>query len=575
MSGTSVEESGSTRARAWGLALVLLLGLLVQLPTLRVGFFADDYAQQLVLRGERGPTPIPRWSLYDFGTAASWADFGREHEALPWWTSSDWKVRFFRPLTSFSLELDFAAWGREPLGYHVTNLVLWMALLVVVYRMYRALGLAQRVAELALFVFVLSDASSVPVGWIANRNSLLEALFAVGAVLAALRERSRTALLLALAATLSKESGVVAFLFVAAIVHVRGWPKLARLALVAVVAELAFLAAAGYGTRSLFYATPWHAPLRTLVNLAELVSGGVLALLGPIPLDLVTLLPAAGLVLLVLGVLVGWPLAARIVRSVPPGHARVLLAAWTVFFLLPQAGAAPADRLLFVPSIGAAALCAMAWSAERARWSTLARGRRLVASALALSVTLGSGLYLLAQNATVLPGMANHLRATARAAELGPATGAKRDVLVLQTESQMQGFTLAATWHAEVDDDSVRFALLQCGPRALRWTRTDERAFEFESLGRCFLDLPFERVYRSDEHLEPGMRWRTPDFEVEALAVDDGCLRRFRVTLDRSLDDPSLRFVRPIEGVLRPIAPPAIGASIELAEVVPTLPYVP
>ena len=161
----------SAKSCAWGLALVLSLGLLVQLPTLRIGFFADDYGHQLILRSPV-EAPIPHWNLYDFGAAPQWAEFALGGDALlPWWTGSDWKIRFLRPLTSLSLRLDYALWNREPLGYHVTNLVLWMVVLVLVHRLYEALGLPPRVAILALLVFVLAHATSFPVGWIAHRST--------------------------------------------------------------------------------------------------------------------------------------------------------------------------------------------------------------------------------------------------------------------------------------------------------------------------------------------------------------------------------------------------------------------
>jgi hypothetical protein len=206
----------------------------------------------------------------------------------------------------------------------------------------------------------------------------------------------------------------------------------------------------------------------------------------------------------------------------------------------------------------------MAWSAERARWGELSLLRRTGAWVLALSVTVGSGLYLLNLNAHVLPGTAYHVRETVRATDVGPRIGRRRDVLVLQTESQLQGLTLSWTWHAEVDDESVHFALMQSSRRGLRWTRTDERTFELEALRSCFLDTPLEGVFLTNTALTVGTRWRTPDFEVEALTVDESCFRRFRVTLDRSLDDPSLRFVRPVEGVLSRIEPPAVGTTLEL-----------
>src|SRR5262245_18679995 len=113
MTAAAAARSARTTSCSWGLALVFSLGLLVQLPTLRIGFFADDYGHQLILRAH-GVTPIPRGNLYDFGAAPQWAEFARGSFALlPWWTGSDWKIRFFRPLTSLSLRLDYALWNRD------------------------------------------------------------------------------------------------------------------------------------------------------------------------------------------------------------------------------------------------------------------------------------------------------------------------------------------------------------------------------------------------------------------------------------------------------------------------------
>ncbi len=564
----------SAFARRRDLALVFLVGVLLQLPTLSVGFFADDYVHQLVLEDGGTPTPIPRWSLYDFGSAEDWADFGVERGALPWWTSSDWRIRFFRPLASLSIRLDHALWGSRAQGYHFTNLVLWLALLALVHRLYRVFGLGAGAATIGLFAFVLSDASSVPVGWIANRNSLLEAIFAAGAVIAASGGRAWGALGLAFAAGLSKESGVFALLLVAADLHWRGRERPALAASLLFFAHIAFLVLAGYGTRSLFYATPWSDPGRYLANLFTVGSAGILSFLGPFPLDLVAMFPAARLALITAGCVVAWPLALWILRRVPRVERRLPIL-WTVLFLLPQGSVVPADRLLFVPSIGVAALLALAWSAERARGSPRSRIRSAGGIVLALSVTLGSGLSLLAQNADTLPGMARHLRVLALATDVGPSTAGRREVLVLQSESQLQAFTLGTTWFAEGGARDVRFWVLQSGPRPVRWTRIDDRTFELETLGRPFLDGPFERVYLSEAKSAVGQRWTTPLLEVEATAVDETGLRSFRVSFDRSLDSTSLRFVRPVDGVLTAIAAPPIGATIDLPEAVPTRAFVP
>src|SRR6185503_11341789 len=84
---TAPSHAAGARPWRWSVALVLLGGLLLQLSTLSVGFFADDYVHQLVLAEDALPSPIPRWSLYDFGSAADWAGFAGERGSLPWWTA--------------------------------------------------------------------------------------------------------------------------------------------------------------------------------------------------------------------------------------------------------------------------------------------------------------------------------------------------------------------------------------------------------------------------------------------------------------------------------------------------------
>jgi hypothetical protein len=51
----------------------------------------------------------------------------------------------------------------------------------------------------------------------------------------------------------------------------------------------------------------------------------------------------------------------------------------------------------------------------------------------------------------------------------------------------MVPFALANTWGFESDDEDLEFHLLQVGRRGLRWSRTEERTFEIESLDEPFL----------------------------------------------------------------------------------------
>ncbi len=580
-------QGGTPSARDPGrriFLLALFLGLVLQLPTLGAGFFADDYVHQLVLRGTGGGMPMSRWSLYDFGAASNWRSLAFDnggHGGLPWWTDADWKARFFRPLTSASLVFDHAVWGSFAPGYHLTSLALWLALLVLARRLFLALGLAPRTAALAVLVFALSDASSVPVGWIANRNALLEALFATGTLLAALRGRFAVALALALAAALSKESGAFAFLVLAATCALRAPSNGPRVRAQVVSAVLAFfaylgmLAAFGFGTKSLFYATPWVDIGRYLDNTFVLATGGVLALVAPFSLDIAMLVPGARAFVVVAGIVAGWPLVLWIGRRLRGEPAAAVLGVWTVVFLAPQGGVIASDRLLFVPTIGVAGLLALFWQRERAERARRSRAERFLVLTLACLATVGSGLFLLVQNVG-LADMSRHVRAKALATEVGERALGRRDVLVLQTENQMQGFASAATWQAEIGDPDVHFWSLNSAPRAVRLTRTDERSFELEALDQPFLDGPFERVYLAhDAPPAVGRTWTTPLFVVTAVDSRAHGLHRIRVELPRSLDEPAFVFVRPVDGVLTRIAMPPIGASIELARAVSTRAWTP
>jgi hypothetical protein len=589
-------NAAERRLRRFALAALILLGVALQLPSLFAGFYLDDYVLELALSDSGKWTPMRPWSLFDFGSRADWTAFEHLYGSMPWWTSPEWSVRFLRPLASLSFTLDYAVWGGRAMGHHFTSLLLYALLLALCLRLYRAIGLSSGVALIALLLLALSDAAVFPVGWPANRNALLEAIFAVSALTVAVQGRKTgasigSALALAACASLCKESGAISFLLLAwwlvsdRIEEPNGARRARRAAWIAVaafVAWLAFLSLAGYGTHSLFYATPWREPLRYASNLAVLVAGGALSLVGPWPIDVVTAAPQMRGAILIAGVVIGLPLwvwIARSLRTLAATERRgmMLLALWTILFLLPQAGAAPGDRLLFVASIGACGLVAQHLAVLRERWrgGRLSLGAKLAAATLVLCATLGSATSSLAQGIG-MARFAEHVRTTTLATDVGSVDGGPVYVIALQTESQLQGFALGATWHGAGGDPAVQFSLLQNGPRPLRWTRLTDNAFELESLGKPFLVGPFELVYlaREDELRVPHPM-RTSLFEVRAEPHPSGELRKLHFTFERSLDDPALRFVAPSNGTLSRVRPPAVGETVELPAPVPTLPFVP
>lgn len=594
MNASGPVNAAAPSPRAW--RWVLLLALVLQLPSLRLGFFIDDHLHRIALEDAEGLVPVPRWNLYDFGEQADWKAFAERHGSAPWWTDPDWKARFLRPLPSLLLEVENAVFGSRAIGYHGVSLALWLVLVVLARRLFVRMGLAPRATLAALLVLVTSDATGVPVGWIANRNALLEALFAtaaLGCVLGPGRPPGRRAALagvgLAALATLSKESGVVALLLVALVLDSRGrvaegverarLRRTAGLAVALVVAWAAVFVLGGYGTRSAYYATPWIDPLRSLEHLALLVAGGMLSVLGPFSLDATAAFPehrlAVSLAFALTGLAVGIPLTRRVAHAVG-GHPRMAwMATWLVLALLPRCAVLPGERLLFVPTLALAPILGTFWDVERARWPRLGRVRRALTLSLGFSTVVLSGLFLFAQN-DGLAKISNYLRETTLAAEVGPIGSGRRDALVLQTESQMQAFALGATWLGEGGDPAVHFQVLQGGGRPLRWSRPSELVHEFETLGSPFLNAPFESVYRSTaEPPATGARWRSDFFTVEATRVGPRGLEALRVTLDPPDPGVARLFLRSENGVLAPVAPPAVGTTIELATPKRTGPFVP
>lgn len=579
-----------TRTPIW---LSVALGLVLLAPTLGLGFYVDDYGHQLTLDHGGEGTPMRPWALYDFGTLADWRADRLGGAAFPWWTGADWKVRFLRPLSSLYLWACHAVFGGWALGYHLVGLALFTLLLLQAGRLYAELGLAPGAVRAATLCLALSHTLVLPAGWIANVNSLLVALLGVLALRWGARWsadtrapwRATLALGAALSALLCKESGVVVALLLALLWSLRASaaePAARRRLRRAAGAALGLLllyalayALGGYGTRSVYYATPWGDPGRWLANLGLLFSGGLVALVGPYPLDLALMVPSSAPAVALVGVLLALPLCLALARNLRGMSGWIALVAWVLLFLGVQAGAAPSGRLLAEAMVGAAGLLGAFFELRGRRTPPAPRPARWATGLLALSATLGSGAFALLQTTSLTQG-ARYLRETVRAADLGPSEPAAREVFVLQSESMLAGFALSTMLPYLRTYPDLTLWLLQIGTRPLRWTRTGEREFELESLGEPFLGATMETPYMtSTAAIEPGRRWSTRAFEVEALDVRDGRPTRLAFRLQVSLDDAQVGFVRPVAGILNPIAPPRLGESLELPVPERVGPYMP
>ena len=562
--------------------LVIALAVLLRLPALGWDYFVDDHGIQLVVEGAVEHPTLRPWSAFDFGAASGIHSAPDTTSALPWWTSPEWKVRFFRPLASLTHWFDAVCWGRNPLAAHVTSLALFALVLVALRALYLAAGLSERVLPWALAVFAFDDGSLFPVAWIANRSTLLEAWFTALAVAFALRARASTsprifaaALAFSLAACLSKESGVAAPLLVAAVLgrSGRGQSRAkAAAALALAVVYLAALLAAGYGARSDFYLTPWGEPAQFAQRFLQLAVLGSLSVFGPFPVDAPMFFDDLLVPWTVVALVVGAWLSSVAWRSAAAWPERGLFALWFVLTLLPQGGAFPSDRLLFVPLIGAApligALCARVLD-------PLARRRRLLPAGVALSALGLSALVLFARGRE-FAAQIELVNAAAVSFDV-PANGRQRDALVFQSGSLMNSLAPDPVWRMRTGREDVRLHPLQAGRRALRITAVDASTLDVAFEGAALLDRPFERVFRvGGAPLEAGERFAHRAFDVEVLEAPSTRARTvLRLRFPEPTASPRWCWLTWRDGAFRAFELPRIGESLELPEAAPLDPLLP
>jgi hypothetical protein len=174
----------------WFFLAVVCLGLVLALPSLGVGFVADDYT---FIERLEDPHEQATFRLYEFATGAPEQAarlLSTRWVAYPWWIAEGFKVRFMRPLASGLFALDHALFGRAPLGYHVHCLLWYGSLLVAVGLLLRRIC-APPVWQLAFLLFALSASHGESFAWISSRHVLIATVPALFGLLALIEHAER------------------------------------------------------------------------------------------------------------------------------------------------------------------------------------------------------------------------------------------------------------------------------------------------------------------------------------------------------------------------------------------------
>ncbi len=590
--GTTIRND---RLRRWAVvvlthrylpAIVALLAVALALPALWVGFAIDDYYHRVVLLGVPPfrdllgpPQDMFRFFRGDPERTIRMMDLGM----FPWWTDPLIKGEFLQAMTVLTHRLDYWLWPDSPALMHAQSLLWYAALVAAIAVLYRRILGRTLTAGIASLLFAIDDAHGTPVGWIANRNSLIAATFGVLALLAhdswrrnGRRRRIVLAPALLAMGLFSKEEGITACAYLLAYGlwldpagRFRGCLALLPYGAVLIVWRV-LRDGWGYGTANVgLYIDPLKEPARFAVEAVGRAPVLLLGQWGLPPSDLGVLLGPSGRAILLGIALVFlawlyWVLAPLLRRD----RAARFWAGGMLLAVVPLCAIVPMDRLLTAVGIGAFGLLAQFWVSvfggehrpEDERWRRRATPMarllvviHLVIAPLALPFRAGNPLGprwvegLLYVNTP----LGESVRGQTVVIVNAPSPGHAGYLTVVRGSN---GLPVPA--HTRV---------LASGLPAVTIYRPDSRTLLVrpeKGYLRGFLD----RVFRSElRPMSRGQRVELTGMTAEVIELtDDGRPAEVAFRFEVPLEDESLVWLRYRNRRFEPFAPPGVGERMTL-----------
>lgn len=557
-------------AAAWRSALIAVL---LSLPALGNGIIADDHFLRATSLGLNPPALAlaTKWDLFRFFSGdpalyARWLDLG----LAPWWASPDLRVGFWRPISSALHQVDFALWPNHPVLMHAHSLAWLAALVLVAGALFRRWHAAPWAAGLATLVFAIDDGHGIPIGWLANRNALVAAVFGGLAVLAHDRWRRDGwrpgGVLSWVALTAGLLSGEIALgAWAGVLAHTLAFEKGLRAGLLALAPSLAVVigwrvaySQLGYGAHgSGLYLDPVHSPLAFASQVSQRLPLLLFAQLGGLPSDPWALVPRqAALGLVVVAAAGCAALGFGLRRLFQRDRLARFYGLWLVLAVLPGCATFPNDRLLLIASIPSAGLVAHGIG--------LWRQGKGVSRALALYWVLVH----LVMAPLLLPVRARSIHAFGEMAERAlrgvPRELGGKTLVVLSAPDGLMCVQILAHGASLGHSMPDRLRCIGVTTGAVRISRPDERTLELRSEAGFFSGT-LDALFRSPErawHLGEGPSTAVVSTQVIAL-TPSGLPAALRARFDAPLDDPgSVLVIWRGRGYQR-FVPPPVGQSVE------------
>ncbi len=519
----------------------------------------------------------------------------------PWWSAPDLRLNLWRPLTGLTHGLDYLLWPDAPFMMHVHSMA-WLALGVVAATgFYRRLLPNPVLAGLAALLFALDDVHGWASIWVANRNAMIAAVFAILAISSYDRWRSDgwrpgavwTPVLM-VCGLLSNEGAVSigAYLLAYALFLDRGPLRRRLLALVPAAAtgivwwltyKLLGHGAAGSGV----YIDPGTSPLAFAAAAIDRVPSLLRGLLAwpPAEINLMfvrSMQPVVWWLSVALASLFALAVWARLRTS----NTARFFALGMVLSLLPACATFPANRLLLMASIGGIGLIAQLmidlWSIARETscWRWPARG----AVAFLLLVHVGiaplsiwGAVINIRAIGSIIEQAADSLprdeqvadqrlvivnTPTAFVSSFGPVLQALKGVRV-PARCLILGSSIFSITVERVDEHTLSLHPLVgylppvgTPPPGVSVPKASP-AYAFQMLDHLFRDV-------ESDPFEVGDRIELTDLTIEILTVEEGRPMAVSFRFAQLLEDPSLRWVRWLDGVYVLFDLPAVGESVVL-----------
>lgn len=168
----------ASHTRLFHLSILILLSLALYAPTLRNDFVTDDKLQIL-----QNSLVLEAKNLGQAFTGDVWAFAHKSKE------NAAYGSNYYRPLQVLVYSAEYQFFGRNPLPWHLSNVLLNAAVVAVIYLLVASLA-SPALAFWTSLVFALHPMHSEPVAWIAALPELQCGLFLLLAMLFYHRARS-------------------------------------------------------------------------------------------------------------------------------------------------------------------------------------------------------------------------------------------------------------------------------------------------------------------------------------------------------------------------------------------------